>query len=154
LREVRVLSDTLCAVQINCCACAGLGNQKRKRPKLAALGIKPVRTPEKNTRFLWRADVAACNDGSLGAADQVHIHLAGNGFLYRCKQAAYSSATLATRGCAQHSAAAALVLTVVEQHPCEPAFWAILLDCRNKHAFAMSGCAGGKLQCMDGVSWC
>lgn len=65
-------------------SCAGLGNQKRKRPKLAALGIEPVRTPEKNTRFLWRADVAACSDGSLGAADQVHIHLAGNGFLYRC----------------------------------------------------------------------
>lgn len=60
---------------------------KRKRPKLAELaaqGIKPVRTAAKNTRFLWRADVAAaCDDGSPGAADQVHLRLAGNGFLYR-----------------------------------------------------------------------
>lgn len=56
---------------------------KRKRPKLAALGIKPVRTAEKNTRFLWRADVSASEDGSLGTAEQVHIHVAGNGFLYR-----------------------------------------------------------------------
>ena len=57
---------------------------KRKRPKLAALGIKPVRTPEKNTRYLWRADVTADSSGdSSGAADSVQIHLAGNGFLYR-----------------------------------------------------------------------
>lgn len=60
----------------------GMGNVKRKRPKLAALGIKPVRTAEKNTRFLWRADVAGSGDAAAGA-DQVHIHLAGNGFLYR-----------------------------------------------------------------------
>lgn len=60
----------------------GMGNVKRKRPKLAALGIKPVRTAEKNTRFLWRADVAGGGDAAAGA-DQVQIHLAGNGFLYR-----------------------------------------------------------------------
>jgi hypothetical protein len=86
--------DTACsacgyALTLHACSshvvdCAGLGNQKRKRPKLAALGIKPVRTAEKNTRFLWRADVEACSaDSSSGAAEQVHIHLAGNGFLYR-----------------------------------------------------------------------
>lgn len=61
---------------------SGMGNVKRKRPKLAALGIKPVRTAEKNTRFLWRADVAGGGDAAAGA-DQVQIHLAGNGFLYR-----------------------------------------------------------------------
>lgn len=62
---------------------AGMGNMKRKRPKLAALGIKPVRTAEKNTRFLWRADVQACSSMYGSGADEVHIHLGGNGFLYR-----------------------------------------------------------------------
>ena len=59
---------------------------KRKKPKLVALGIKPVRTAEKNIRHLWRADVEACSSssGGGGGAEQVHIHLAGNGFLYRC----------------------------------------------------------------------
>jgi hypothetical protein len=124
LHEVCTVSVTLSAVRINCCTCAGLGNQKRKRPKLAALGIKPVRTAEKNTRVLWRADVAACDSGSLDAADQVHIHLAGNGFLYRWDQlydaAAYSFPALVSRGYAQHSAAAVLMSTVV-RYPCEPA---------------------------------
>jgi hypothetical protein len=55
---------------------------KRKKPKLVALGIKPVRAAEKNIRHLWRADVEASSGG--GGAEQVHIHLAGNGFLYRC----------------------------------------------------------------------
>lgn len=63
---------------------AGLGNMKRKKPKLVALGIKPVRTAEKNIRHLWRADVEAASSSSGGGAEQVHIHLAGNGFLYRC----------------------------------------------------------------------
>lgn len=67
--------------------CAGMGNVKRKKPKLAALGIKPVRTADKNTRFLWRAEVQAAGGSSSssegGGADEVHIHLAGNGFLYR-----------------------------------------------------------------------
>ncbi|KAF8072846.1 truA1 [Scenedesmus sp. PABB004] len=60
---------------------AGLGALKRKKPKLAALaaaGVKPVRTPEKNTRLLWRADVVP--GGAPGCVD---VHLEGSGFLYR-----------------------------------------------------------------------
>jgi hypothetical protein len=62
-------------------AWAGLGALKRKRPKLAELakqGIKPVRTPEKNTRTLWH--VAVVEEERLG---DVRIELEGNGFLYR-----------------------------------------------------------------------
>ncbi|WIA08941.1 hypothetical protein OEZ85_008358 [Tetradesmus obliquus] len=57
---------------------AGLGSLKRKKPKLAAAGIKPVRTKEKNMRLLWQADVLQ----EAGSGD-VQILLAGNGFLYR-----------------------------------------------------------------------
>jgi len=60
---------------------AGLGAMKRKKPKLAQLaaaGIKPVRTAQKNTRLLWKAEVQ--QEEQLG---HVQIRLAGNGFLYR-----------------------------------------------------------------------
>eukprot|EP00878_Enallax_costatus_P034684 GHUV01038477.1.p1 GENE.GHUV01038477.1~~GHUV01038477.1.p1 ORF type:complete len:341 (+),score=98.26 GHUV01038477.1:636-1658(+) len=62
---------------------AGLGALKRKRPKLAALGIKPVRTREKNTRLLWEADVKLDDSPDAEWRGHVNIHLAGNGFLYR-----------------------------------------------------------------------
>jgi hypothetical protein len=39
-----------------------------------------VRTPEKNTRTLWRADVT---QGDGGDSQVVTIDLAGAGFLYR-----------------------------------------------------------------------
>lgn len=61
-----------------CFTHSGLGSVKRKKPKLAAAGIKPVRTKEKNMRLLWRADVQ-----QEGSAGDVQILLAGNGFLYR-----------------------------------------------------------------------
>jgi hypothetical protein len=54
---------------------------KRKKPKLAQLaaaGIKPVRTAQKNTRLLWKAEVR--QEEQPG---HVQIRLAGNGFLYR-----------------------------------------------------------------------
>ncbi len=67
---------------------AGLGALKRKRPKLAAAGVKPVRTSAKNTRMLWRADVEEEPDiAGIHAQQQrghVCIHLEGSGFLYRC----------------------------------------------------------------------
>lgn len=62
---------------------AGLGALKRKRPKLAALGVKPVRTREKNIRYIWRADVVADESWEAAGRGYVDIHLAGNGFLYR-----------------------------------------------------------------------
>jgi hypothetical protein len=62
----------------NAYSTSGLGSLKRKKPKLAAAGIKPVRTKEKNIRLLWRADVV-----QEDSAGDVQILLAGNGFLYR-----------------------------------------------------------------------
>lgn len=65
------------------CCCPGLGALKRKRPKLAALGIKPVRTREKNMRMLWRADVELDDSPAAAGRGYVNINLAGSGFLYR-----------------------------------------------------------------------
>eukprot|EP00879_Flechtneria_rotunda_P027255 GHRR01029181.1.p2 GENE.GHRR01029181.1~~GHRR01029181.1.p2 ORF type:complete len:206 (+),score=87.95 GHRR01029181.1:964-1581(+) len=63
---------------------AGLGALKRKKPKLAAAGIKPVRTAEKNIRLLWQASVQLDqNTASDVGWRHLQIHLAGNGFLYR-----------------------------------------------------------------------
>lgn len=64
------------------CCCVvhnlGLGALKRKRPHLVAKGIKPVRTPEKNIRTLWRAQVT-----QEEVPGDVTLEVAGNGFLYR-----------------------------------------------------------------------
>lgn len=97
-------------------ALPGLGALKRKKPKLAALaaaGIKPVRTAEKNTRLLWRADVVAepAADGCDSGARDVTLHLAGTGFLYRyvCARRLLCGQAVVRAGCASSCGRACVV---------------------------------------------
>jgi hypothetical protein len=73
---------------------SGLGRLKRKKPHLVEAGIKPVRTPDKNIRHLWKLDIipeeepawpprGLAGHGGGGGGGRVRVEVAGNGFLYR-----------------------------------------------------------------------
>jgi len=69
---------------------SGLGRLKKKKPHLVEQGIRPVRTPDKNVRHVWKLTVAREEDAAWppaevvgGRGGRVRIEVAGNGFLYR-----------------------------------------------------------------------